>query len=258
MRRLKPVLLLLLWAAAVPALQGQTSMSLSPVQLEFSLAAGKSEEGTLTIGNDSTEAIRVRADVVSWTVGTPGVDVFPVEGAPGLSALDWISVVKGDFNIQAGEYRDMPFVVTVPENTEPGQYTAVISVQSVSDRAGEGLSLQGSVTALAVVTVGKIQDAGTIEDLAVEARGGRNVLVLRRKNGGRFFAPTEGELVLRNEKGQKVLSAEFSDDPVPPLSERIFLIPIEGEIAPGRYEAECILRLFTGKKTSLKKSILIE
>lgn len=212
----------------------------------------------LTIGNDSTEAIRVRANVVSWTMGTPGVDVFPLEGAPGLSAQDWINVVRGDFNIQAGEYRDMPFVVAVPENTEAGQYAAVISVQSVSERAGEGLSLQGSVTALAVVTVGKIQDAGTIEDLAVETRDGRNVLVLRRKNGGRFFAPTEGELILRNEKGKKVLSAEFTDDPVPPLSERIFRIPVEGEIAAGRYEAECILRLLTGKKTSLKKSILIE
>lgn len=258
MRYLKPIVILLLWVAAVPALRGQTSLSLSPVQMESLLAPGKSEERTLTIGNDSAEAIRVRAEVVSWTTGTPGVDVFPAEGAAGLSSRDWIRVVEGEFTVQAREFRDMPLVISVPENTEPGQYAAVISILAVMEHAGEGLSLQGKLTALAMVTVGKIQDAGTIEDLAVETKDGRNILVLRRKNGGRFFAPTEGALVLRDKKGKKILAAEFTDNPVPPLSERIFRIPIEGEIAAGRYEAECVLRLLTGKKTSLKKSILVE
>ncbi|MCX6565633.1 MAG: hypothetical protein NTW38_04305 [Candidatus Aminicenantes bacterium] len=258
MRRPKSVFLFLLGLVAIPTLRGQSSLSLSPVQLEFALAAGKSEEGALTIGNDAAEAIRVRAEVVAWTTGIPGVDIFPAEGAPALSSQDWFSVVGGEFTIPAGEFRDMPFIVAVPEDAVPGQYPAVISIQAVSYESGDGLFLQGKLTALAVVTIGKHEDAGTIEDLAVERRDGRSILVLRRKNGGRFFSPTEGELILRNEKGQKVLAAEFSADPVPPLSERIFRIPVEGEIAAGRYEAECILRPLTGKKISLTRPIIVE
>jgi len=254
----KSVLLFFLGLLMVPALQGQTSLSLSPVQLEFSLAAGKSEEGMLTIGNDAAEAVRVRAEVVAWTTGILGVDIFPAEGVPALSSQDWFSVVGGEFTIPAGEFRDMPFIVAVPEDTEPGQYPSVISIQAVSDQAGEGLRLQGKLTALTVVTVGKPRDAGTIEDLAVERRDGRSVLVLRRKNGGRFFSPTEGELTLRDEKGQKVFAAEFTADPVPPLSERIFRIPVEGEIVAGHYEAECVCRPLTGKKISLTRPIIIE
>lgn len=258
MNTLKTAAVLLCFAAAAPTLRGQMSLSLSPVHMEFILAAGNSEERMLTVGNDSPEDVRVRARIIAWAPG-PAVppDVPAAEGAS-LSSKDWLAVIAGDFRIPARQSLDIPVIAAVPQGAGPGQYPAVIAVQSVSDEAGEGLHLQGSLTALAVITVGKARDDETSEEIAVERRDGQAFLVLRRKNSGRFFAPTEGTFLLRDEQGKKAWEAEFFDNPVPPLSEGIYRIPLDAGLAGGRYEAECVLYRLAGKKTSLKKAVLVE
>jgi len=132
-----------------------------------------------------------------------------------------------------------------------------LSESAAGDPAG-GLTLQGKLNALVIVTVGKPRDAGSVTDLALERKDGAAVLVLRRKNASRFFLPTEGEIILRDEKGKKAYAADFLDDPVPPLSERVYRIPIQGQIAPGRYQAECILRLLSGKKMTEKRPVILD
>ena len=245
---------LLFCAAAAPALLGQTSLSLSPVHLEFMLSAGNSEERMLTVGNDSPEDVRVRTRVIAWASGPAD----PAAEGASLSSKDWLGVIAGDFRIPARQSLDIPVIAAVPQGAGPGQYPAVIAVQSVSDEAGEGLHLQGSLTALAVITVGKPRDDETSEEITVERRDGQAFLVLHRKNAGRFFAPTEGTFLLRDEQGKKAWEAEFFDNPVPPLSEGIYRIPLDAGLAGGRYEAECVLYRLAGKKTSLKKAVLVE
>ena len=258
MGKSKTAVVLLLCAVAAPALRGQMSLSLSPVHLEFILAAGNSEERMLTVGNDSPEDVRVRARVIAWAPGSAvPPDVPSAEGAS-LSSKDWLGVIAGDFRIPARQSLDIPVIAAVPEDAGPGQYPALIAVQSVSDEAGEGLHLQGSLTALAVITVGKARDDETSEEITVERRDGQAFLVLRRKNSGRFFAPTAGGFILWDEQGKKAWEAEFFDNPVPPLSEGIYRIPLDAGLAGGRYEAECVLYRLTGKKTSLKKAVFIE
>lgn len=254
MGKSKTAVVLLLCAVAAPALRGQMSLSLSPVHLEFILAAGNSEERMLTVGNDSPEDVRVRTRVIAWASGPAD----PAAEGASLSSKDWLGVIAGDFRIPARQSLDIPVIAAVPQGAGPGQYPAVIAVQSVSDEAGEGLHLQGSLTALAVITVGKPRDDETSEEITVERRDGQAFLVLHRKNSGRFFAPTEGTFLLRDEQGKKAWEAEFFDNPVPPLSEGIYRIPLDAGLAGGRYEAECVLYRLAGKKTSLKKAVLVE
>jgi hypothetical protein len=262
MRRLNPIVFLVVCAAAGPFVFGQTSLSLSPVQMASALAPGKSANHILTIGNDSQETIRIQSEVETWRMGTIGIDVFPAEGAAGLNCREWIRIDEPEFTLQAGEQKDIRITLSAPGDAEPGQYTAAISFKTVSEgAAGDssgGIRIQGKLTALAMVTVGKPPDGGTVEDLTVEKKDGRDVLILRLKNGGRFFLPTEGKFEIRNEKGKKVYSADILEDPVPPLSERIFSIPFEKKLPPGNYQAECFLRLPTGKTAALKKPIVMD
>jgi len=261
-RLCKTALFLLVSVVGTPVLVGQTSLSLAPVQTEIILNPGKSGEQKLVVGNGSPAPIKIKAEISAWTIGRPGLDVFPAEGAERLSGKDWFRLDNPEFTVPAGEQRTISVSIAVPENAEPGQYTASLSFRTMAenepgDPAG-GLSLQGKLTALAMVTVGKPRDAGSIVDLALERKDGRAFLVLRRKNAGRFFLPTEGEIILRDARGKKAYSAEFIDDPVPPLSDRIFRIPLEGKIAAGRYEAECVLRLLSGKKSAEKRPVVID
>lgn len=262
MRPLKSVLSVLVLLTAAPLLRGQLSLSLSPVQMEFVLNPGKSGAQSIVIGNGSSSPVGIKAGIDSWTVGRPGIDVFPSEGAGALSARDWFQVESGAFEIPPGEQREVTLSITVPENALPGQYTAALSFVTLNEPGKEdlagGLSLQGKLTAFVIVTVGKPVDAGEIAGLALERRNGQVILVLRRKNSGRFFLPTEGEIILRDAKGKKVYAADFLDDPVPPLSERVFRIPIQGQIALGRYQAECLIRLLTGKKVTNKRPVILE
>lgn len=248
--------------AAAPLLRGQMSLSLSPVQMEIALNPGKTEIRLLSLGNGSASPVRVQAAVDAWTIGQPGIDVFPAAGAAPLSARDWLRIENGRIDIPAEGQREISLSVAVPGNAEPGQYTAAVSVQTLSepgtaDPAG-GLRLQGKLTTLLIVTVGKPRDEGSLVDASLVREDGRAALVLRRKNAGRFFLPTEGEIVLRDVKGKKAYAADFTADPVPPLSERIFRIPIAGDLAPGRYQAECVFRLLSGKKAADKRAVAID
>jgi len=262
MRPPKSVFFIFSLLAAAPFLRGQMSLSLSPVQVEFVLSPGKSGEQLLVLGNGSANPIKVKAEIGAWTVGHPGVDIFPAEGAAALSSREWFRVEKFEFTVPPGESREVSVSVTVPESALPGHYTAAISFRTLSepgagDPAG-GLSLQGKLTAFIIVTVGKPVDAGEVAGLAFERRNGQVIFVLRRKNAGRFFLPTEGEIILRDAGGKRVYAADFLDDPVPPLSERIFRIPIDRLLSPGRYQAECLIRLLTGKKAMSKSPVILE
>ncbi len=110
---------------------------------------------------------------------------------------------------------------------------------------------------MAVITVGKPRDDETSEEISVERRDGQAFLVLHRKNTGRFFAPTAGTFVLRDERGTKAWETEFADNPVPPLSEGIYRIPLASGLAAA-YEAECVLYRLTGKRPPWKKAVFIE
>jgi len=233
-------------------------MSLSPVQLEIAASPGKSETRVLTIGNDSPDSLRIRMEIAAWIPGAPGVDIISTEEAAAMTCRDWIQADAAEFAVSGGESRKVILTVSVPENAAPGHYTAAVSFRALTRRSGDGISLQGKLSALAVVTVGKIENEGTIEDLAVENANGRSILVLRHKNSGRFFLPTEGEFIIRDEAGKKVYKADVDTDPVPPLSEQTFRIPMETELRPGRYEAECVLKPLSGKKESLNKPIVID
>lgn len=259
--RLAPSLVVLL-LASVPLLRGQMSLSLSPVQLEMVLDPGGTGTQSLVIGNGSASPVRVQSALDPWIIGRPGFDVFPAEGAGSLTARDWIRLDNSEFLIPGDERQAVQLTVAVPGTVEPGQYTAAVSFRTLSeagtgDPAG-GLHLQGKLTALIIVTVGKPREDASVADMALEREDGRAVFVLRRKNSGRFFLPTEGEIILRDARGKKTYAADFIADPVPPLSERIFRIPIEDDLAPGRYQAECVLRLLSGKKVTDKRPVVIE
>jgi hypothetical protein len=114
MSKLKTAVVFLLCSAAASALRGQMSLSLSPVHLEFTLAAGNSEERTLTVGNDSPDDIRVRARVTAWIHGPAGPDIPAAEDAS-LSSKDWLGVIAGDFRIPARQSLDIPVIAAVPK-----------------------------------------------------------------------------------------------------------------------------------------------
>lgn len=245
-----------------PLLWSQISLSLSPVQAEMALAPGKTGVLHLAVANGSASPVRIEASVEEWAPGIRNADVFPAAAAAKLSGKRWLRIELSLFPMAVGEAVQIPVTVTVPAVAEPGQYTAAISFRSVAEAGSEdpsgGLSLQGKLTALIIVTVGKPRDEGSVADLSLERKDGRAILVLRRRNAGRFILPTEGEIIVRDARGKKMYAADFTSDPVPPLSDRVFRIALETDLPSGRYQAECVLRLLSGKKTTVKKPVGID
>ncbi len=236
MRPLKSVLSVLVLLTAAPLLRGQLSLSLSPVQMEFVLNPGKSGAQSIVIGNGSSSPVGIKAEIDSWMIGRPGIDVFPSEGAGALSARDWFQVESGAFEIPPGEQREVTLSITVPENALPGQYTAALSFVTLNEPGEEdlagGLSLQGKLTAFVIVTVGKPVDAGEIAASLLNAgRPGHPRPPEEERRDGFSFRPRE-KSSSATPKGKKSMPRNFLDDPVPPLSERVFRIPIDRDIAP--------------------------
>jgi len=259
MKHPKPVLsLFFVCLVGVSTVQAQTSFSLSPVQMNLKIAAGQSGKGTLTVGNDSYNAVRVQAEIENWTIGTIGFNVFPAEGADGFSCREWIHVEDPGFLLKPGDRRDIAAMISVPPATEPGQYLAAICFKALAGdttRDRSGVSIQGQLIGVVFVTVGDPQGEGSVLDLAVEKKDGRNVFFIRVKNSSRIYLPLNGEIVLRNAKGKKALSLDMPEEIVPPLSEGLFPLNVGKELPPGKYQAECVLRLPSRKTLEFKKTL---
>ena len=250
--------LLLACLVGVSAAQAQTSFSLSPVQLNLKIAAGRSGKGTLTVGNDSYSSVRVQSDIENWTIGTIGSDMFPAEGADGFSCREWIQVDDSGFLLKPGDRREISAKISVPSTAEPGQYLAAVCFKALAGdttRDRSGVSIQGQLIAVVFVTVGNPQAEGSVLDLAVEKKDGRNVFFIRVKNSSRIYLSLTGEIELRNAKGKKIFSMDMPEEIVPPLSEGLFPLIVGKELPPGKYQAECFLRLPSRKVLKFNKTI---
>lgn len=161
------------------------------------------------------------------------------------SAVDWIDVDTGEFSLEPGEDRRIPFSVSVPEGVD-GTHWAAIYVKSEpasEDREGTTIvAVKRFAVKVYLTTPGTSQQEAYVTDFSAITRSIPK-FELTLENRGNVELGVSGELRLRDETGEVVDAIDISSFEILPGYKRE--LTIEGEeatkLSPGKYNALAVL-----------------
>lgn len=162
-------LLLCVFLFAKPA----AAFHLSPALWDFSSVPGKTMSGTIRVANDEdarkTYFISIQKFLPKGESGQQ--DFLPLWDTTGLPS--WIFVAQSSLELQAGESRDVPFVIKVPKNASPGGYYAAIFFSSeppVAGPQGKVVTSERTGSLILLTVEGELVHRTTVRDFSLTNR----------------------------------------------------------------------------------------
>jgi hypothetical protein len=226
-------------------LYGQVGLGLSPLRLEVGMAGGAVHSGPLAVSNESSSAIRVRAELLDFYIDDSGTPQFarayPAEAEN--SCREWLSLNPRETEVPPKSSVTVRYTLRVPPGASSRSYhcAAGFTTQATAGQLG-GMGLQTAVRMVAAfyVLVGNPAIEGEIEGVTVEplpdsGAARWRAVVLVRNWGHKYFRPS-GELELLDDSGSVVESHPFPSLPVLPNRRQRFLFPLAAAPEPHPYK----------------------
>ena len=224
LRRIHIQRFLILIFCTFSLVRGQTSLSISPLQMELGISPGKDKKMSILIGNDSYDPVSIKVKVESWYLDQQGVPIFNGSQPLPFSCKDWIEVESGSIDIAPGRNKEVSFRVSAPKGISSGHYWAAVSfepqVESSSDFQRHGMLIQQRIITGVFIKVGKIKPAGKILDILPSQENNQSELSIFYENTGRSYFFSSGQLEIKDAKGKKIEKTELSGELILPESKR--------------------------------------
>lgn len=227
------------------------SVEVSPLRVELAMTKGAAHTQAVTLTNQGTEPVRIRARLQDWFMardGTPQFDAPVPDAERGFVATSWVRVAPPEQVVQPGQQGIVRFTTTAPADAADGGYRAAILFEFGAANADpvaarRSVQFRSRVATLIYMNVGAIAPAIELIDLASRQRAGEPpAIVATLRNSGRGNVRTKGTVTLRNAAGHLVRTVEVPNVPLLPLAERELAITTakEGEPAliAGVYSVE--------------------
>lgn len=227
------------------------SVEVSPLRVELAMNKGAAHTQAVTLSNQGTEPVRIRARVQGWFMGRDGTPQFdaPVPDAEReFVAASWVRVAPPEQVVQPGQQGVVRFTTTAPAEIADGGYRAAILFEfgaAGADLVAARRSVQfrSRVATLVYMNVGNIAPAIELTDLASRHRPSEAATVVATlRSTGRGNVRTKGTVTLRDAGGQLVRTVEVPNVPLLPMAERQLAIATSGErqdpLAAGEYKVE--------------------
>ncbi len=204
MKRVVFATILFFLILAVPFAGSVFALTISPVRMEISGDPGQTLRGTIELFNEQDETKTFYSSTANFEArGESGAPYFLPETNKGLAS--WIGVEESVV-LKAGEQKEIPFSIQIPQNTEGGGYFAAIlwSVSPATAQGGGQVSIGGKLGALILLSVsGGLKEGGGLLDFKIEE--GRRVLTslpitfaYRFSNDGNERVKPTGEIKIKN------------------------------------------------------------
>lgn len=171
------------------------TLGVAPSLIEVTANSGGEASQELTIYNDGSEPFGVLASVE------------PYKGGKGdQSAVDWLKVEPGSFELAAGSQRHAKVSITVPDGARVGGRYAMVAFKTVaSGSTGSGAGVAGQIGIPFLISVGS-QDTLTrqarlqklVPVLQADGRVGFRALLANR---GNLHVVAQGEVEVRQADG---------------------------------------------------------
>lgn len=185
---------------------------------EYTLEPGESVEDTLIASNSSSETIQMIVEAVDGSTAQGGGISY--DFSQDSKAKQWIRLENNDnLKIYANHIKRLPFTVTVPLGTPPGEYVfgflsqldqsqATPEIQATNASGGQFLVNVISQVAIAVIihVPGEERCIMEVKDLESSVESGKWKLTLILENSGNVHFSSTGVLEIRNSStGEKLL-----------------------------------------------------
>lgn len=235
---------------------GGSGLQISPTRTELSVNPGEVKDFSVTVKNVTQGDITVTTVLNDFTPDESGEPKLVVdnEGPKEGSLKQYLKGVE-DFDLKAGETKEVKYSVDFPPNASAGAYYGAVRYVALPkgaerDTAQRQVALNASVASLILVQLeGNIIESVQINKIEVrrDDKPGSffttkpNKLAIDVKNKGNGFSKPFGKVQILGMNGSEVYSYELnSKDPrgnVLPGSNRVFVDDLQGIKTPGRYTA---------------------
>ena len=226
----------------------------SSLVIDLEIPTGTSYADSFLVSNVGTEPENIEISLVDWNRNINGQHRYFEAGRLPRSLANWIEFSPIRFELKAGESQKVKFNVAIPEEEEGTHWTMFLveGAPEVTAAKKEGKSL---FSVMATVAYGiKIYQTdaatarrkGKVTNLDITAFSKSKEPEIKVKiefeNIGNTHLKAEGQVEIRNKKGQTVATVEIKRFPILPGAKRILEIPFkEKNLQPGRYLALAIL-----------------
>jgi hypothetical protein len=235
--------------------QGGSGLQISPTRTELNIQPGEVKDFTVTIKNVTQGDITVATFLNDFNAdGETGQPKLVVDGSPRLptSLQPFIKGIE-DFDLRAGETKEVKFTLDVPTSYSAGGYFGAlrfVALPKGDDRskAERQVALNASVASIVLVQVeGNILESINVEKVEIRHNDKPSTLFINKpnkvaidiQNKGNSFSKPFGTVQVLGMNGSEVYSYELNNkDPrgnILPLNSRTFVDDLQGIKSPGRY-----------------------
>jgi len=226
--------------------------TISPVKIEATLDSGKSGHYSMTLYNETQEDLYLDGSI----------ELFKPKGDEGQAqlmpetdkALSWLKLPMPSLALKSGEYKNIPLVIEVPENTPPGGYYFAVMWQSGfgPDKPKSQIGISSRVGCLVLLDVkGESNDKLQIIDFKLDQGNGIYdslpvSFVSHLRNDGNTHLNPKGSIILENLLGQVVDTVPYNIKKFNILPESVrkfdsIWLPKKNSLMIGRFSAKLVV-----------------
>ena len=238
--------------------QAQIGLGLAPMRLEFRLAPGQQQSGTLNLSNDSGAKVRIRSELLDFFVDSTATPQFERDLAheAAYSCRSWLLVNPMETEAMAASLLPVRFTIRVPEGVKEGSYhcaAGFVTLPPADQVATSGIRTAVRLVTAFYVVIGNPAINGGLKLIQVEpmtnaARNGPvlQAVVIIENRGRMHFRPT-GTLTVLDASGHTLETEDFQNLPILPEREQRFLFPLKTDVRGGGYKLRARVDLGTGE-----------
>jgi hypothetical protein len=243
------VLCSVLFACSVA--NGAVSFMLAPPRVERTVRPRSIVKIPLTVVTDpSEETAYFRFYVLDFRMSENGQVEYSEAGSTKRSASPWIELESREFQVQAGERREIEMTIRVPSAASGGYYSAVIleALPLEAMRSGKRLLRTLRMVSLVELTVrgrGRVKERADISDMVVDRVPGSGQIrfTVDLMNSGDIHVRGKGQVLVKTLQGSRIGTAELEAGrgTVLPDQVRVFTGTLDRGMSDGNYVAEATL-----------------
>jgi hypothetical protein len=172
---------------------------------------GDTAELIVALANTGTVPFEGRTYATNAFTGLNGGFDVAQAGVVPTGVTTWLDYPEAVYTIEPGTALERPFTITVPENTEPGQYITALILENAEAQTIEGSSNFDQVVRFAVpvfITVpGPVEPAFEVGDVGITTDASVSVLDIAIVNTGNILVRPAGELTVSDNAGTELFNA---------------------------------------------------
>ncbi len=241
--------------------QEKMAISITPPLIKNNVSPGQIWKSYIKVVNNNPEDIDIYVELINFESGnetgtvrlTPKTEEEIDENEYLIN--NWLNIDKGPIHVPAYKSKDIPFIVDVPEQADPGDHHLAILIGTEPNKKneeGSSIKISSKIGSLLLLNVaGDTKESGIVREFSADKNiySSDNVkFAVRFQNTGNTILQPRGEIRIYNwqEKDQGVVNINHKTETGNVFPEDTRLWNYNWEVPTnilkmGRYKADLIL-----------------